>query len=125
MRYFQTMPATNYPYVCFACRRSFKRTVSARFIERPPVLVCPHCGHDAVCLSRKFKPPRRSEIAQWRKIQALVLGGCFFYSYADPYPEHLREVPAFLRLRRPHIEKSMKAFPVYYKAIIDAARAPI
>lgn len=113
----------SFPYACFGCRRSFKRTVSGSFLERPAVLACPHCGGAAVCLSQKFKAPRQNDVAQWRKVHALVLGGCLFYSRNDPYPETLREVPEFLRHRRAGIEEDLARFPQQYAAILDVAQA--
>ncbi len=116
--------AATYPYVCFACRSSFKRWVSWKFEERPLTLTCPRCGHKAVCLSRKFKPPKRSNTMQWEKVRALVIGGCFFHSYADPYPETLKEVPAFLRKRRAQISEQVRRYPHYFDTIITAAANP-
>jgi DNA-directed RNA polymerase subunit RPC12/RpoP len=115
----------NFPYACFGCRRSFKRTVSSDFLERPAVLPCPHCGGAAIGLSRKFKAPKQGDVAQWKKVHALVLGGCLFYSYNDPYPETLGEVPAFLRDRREMIEKDLARFPAQYAAVLDAAQAVV
>lgn len=116
--------AVTYPYACFACRSAFKRWVSWKFDERPLTLTCPRCGHKAVCLSRKFKPPRRSDTKQWEKVRALVIGGCFFHSYADPYPDTLKEVPAFLRKRRAYLEQQMRLYPHYFDTIIEAAKCP-
>jgi hypothetical protein len=112
---------TTLPYACFCCRRSFKRWVSSDFRVQPATLTCPACGYPAVCLSPKFKPPKRSDLEQWRKVQALVAGGCFFYSHSDPYPEHLSEVPAFLAARRAEIERLMKLTPDHFIAITKAA----
>jgi hypothetical protein len=61
---------------------------------------------------------------QWEKVRALVVGGCFFYSYADPYPETLKEVPAFLIRRRAQILQEMRRHPHYFATIIEAATIP-
>jgi hypothetical protein len=57
-------------------------------------------------LGRKFHAPRTSQIAQWKKVSALVNYGFRFESvYRDlpsgervsvPYPERLSGVPAFV-----------------------------
>lgn len=58
-------------------------------------------------LSRHFKPPKRSDKAQWEKVRRLIDAGFRFehlYQPGDaaghqeriPYPEELREVEAFI-----------------------------
>jgi hypothetical protein len=51
-----------FPFACFTCRRSFRR----KFRPGVDVMVCPHCGAEAVRLSRKFKAPRKTDVAQWK-----------------------------------------------------------
>ena len=86
-----------YPFVCFVCRRSFKR----RGVNREET-ACPVCGNPAIRLSRKFKPPRRGDIAQWTKVEALVKLGFRFDTIYDAngeivrYPTNAREIPAFM-----------------------------
>jgi len=111
------------PYACFACRRSFKRVVPASFFDQSPVLTCPGCGGRAVGLSPKFKPPRRDDLEQWRKVRALVAGGCFFWG--GRYPERLSEVPAFLQQQKPHIEDLMTRYPDHFLAITRVAAAAV
>lgn len=85
------------PYACFPCRKSFKRYVADA--SAPDVLPCPECRGSAVRLSRKFKPPRRSDKAQWAKVEAVFRAGFRFESlpgYA-PYPRTLAEVDEFVR----------------------------
>lgn len=81
-----------HPYACFNCRKSFKRASKVK-----AVLPCPECGGPSVGLTRKFKPPKRSDIAQWRKVEALVRHGFLFWSLGEPYPDTLNEVDAFAR----------------------------
>lgn len=56
----------------------------------------------AVRLSRKFKPARRGDIAQWAKVEALVKLGFRFETIYDadgaiiPYPSSERGIPAFV-----------------------------
>lgn len=79
-----------HPYACFCCRKSFKR---ASRIEA--VLPCPECGGPSVGLTRKFKPPKRSDVKQWNKVEALVRHGFLFWSVGEPYPDTLQEVASF------------------------------
>jgi hypothetical protein len=88
-----------YPFVCFSCRKSFKRVW-------PPsgsaTLPCPECGGQSFGLARKFRAPARSDAAQWKKVQFLVESGFRFGSLHDeqgervPYPKTLKEAEAFV-----------------------------
>lgn len=116
-KYTEPSPGYLHPYVCFSCRKSFKRTSRTK-----PVLPCPDCDGPSIGLTRKFKPPRRSDIKQWRKVEALVRHGFLFWSLDEPYPADLRGVEAFAK-RHAHVlqrdrERSPEAF-----AEIDAAMA--
>src|SRR5262249_22203450 len=82
------------PHVCFRCRKSFKRAdrpipyIPRRHRkggkpaadQRLPAKKCPDCGGNAVALSRKFKPPSRSDVTQWKKVEYLVAHGFRFFS---------------------------------------------
>jgi hypothetical protein len=84
-----------FPFVCLDCRKVFKRPFERKHATRP----CPVCGKPATQLSRKFKPPKADDKAQWRKVRYLVEHGFLFQSIYDeyhdgrvvPYPESLRE----------------------------------
>jgi DNA-directed RNA polymerase subunit RPC12/RpoP len=96
----QPGPPYLFPYVCFACRKSFKRTID---VNAPGLQdkVCPECGGKAVGLSRKFKAPARTDIAQWKKVEYLVRHGFRFFSLegvdAVAYPKTLAEARTFVR----------------------------
>jgi hypothetical protein len=87
-----------FPHVCFGCRKSFRR---------PPADVprkCPDCGGPTVQLSRKFKAPRKDDLAAWRVVEYLVRCG---FTYRPIYlesgelvafPGTLREAESFVRL---------------------------
>lgn len=68
-------PRYMHPYACFECRKSFKRLNVSE-----PVLPCPHCRGPSVGLTRSFKPPKQSDIKQWRKVEALVRHGFLFWN---------------------------------------------
>lgn len=92
--------AFRFPFVCFACRKSFKLPVSIS-----PRL-CPQCRRPMEMLSRKFSAPRSGDIAQWKKVQFLVEHGFRFYSVYEPtesggkravrYPATLQEAKHFV-----------------------------
>ena len=87
-----------HPFVCVGCRRSFKRNGTNR--DEAP---CPSCGGPAILLSRKFKPPQRSDVGQWAKVAALVNLGFRFDTIYDAdgdvirYPSTVRGIPAFVK----------------------------
>ena len=89
-------PPYLHPFACFACRRSFKRPG-----ERDEA-VCPVCGTRAVRLNRKFKAPRREDVEQWEKVEALVKLGFRFDTLYDAnglrihYPSSKKGIPAFV-----------------------------
>jgi len=110
-------PRYYHPYACFPCRRSFKRTSRVA-----AVLPCPHCGGPAIGLTRKFTPPARSNVAQWRKVEALVRHGFLFWSLGEPYPQTLKEVDAFAARYASFIQDERNKHPAAF-AEIEAALA--
>ena len=53
----------------FACRTSFKRPPHAQ--ETP----CACCGEATVDLGSKFKPPKKTDLSQWKKVRLMCEGG--------------------------------------------------
>lgn len=102
-------------FVCFACRKSFKRASQTK-----AVLPCPHCSGPSIGLTRKFKVPKQSDIRQWTKVEALVRNGFLFWGQIGPYPETLREVPAFITSNAWFVHEERRRKPAHY-AEIDAA----
>jgi hypothetical protein len=90
-------PPYLHPFVCFVCRRSFRRPA----VDRDEA-TCPVCGGRAIRLSRKFKPPPQSDVQQWAKVESLVRLGFRFDTTYDgegaivPYPRTERGIPAFV-----------------------------
>jgi hypothetical protein len=105
-----------HPYACFACRSSFKRAGA----DDDHVLPCVRCKAPSVRLSRKFKPPPRSNIDQWRKAQALVRAGFLFESVSEAYPDRLNEVADFARRLAPHLAERRARWPRLYAAVAEA-----
>ncbi|TAY08561.1 hypothetical protein ELH91_25420 (plasmid) [Rhizobium leguminosarum] len=110
-------PSSGYlhPYACFKCRKSFKRAA-----QPSPVLPCPECGGPSIGLTRKFKPPKRSDIRQWGKVEALVRHGFLFCSLPEPYPTDRNEVEAFAKRHAHFLQRERERFPEAY-AEIEAA----
>lgn len=104
-------------YACFRCRKSFKRASRTE-----AVLPCPECGGPSIGLTRKFKPPKRSDEKQWKKVEALVRHGFLFWSLSEPYPETLREVAAFAERHADFIARERAKNPEAYRQI-EAALA--
>jgi hypothetical protein len=93
------------PYVCFACRRCFKRRAQSGLPDK----TCPNCGGIALGLSRNFAPPPISDRGQWRTVEYLVRSGFRYFPLrdelsgqrvADSYPRSLREAEVFVRRQR-------------------------
>ena len=109
-----------HPYACFSCRRSFKRASRTE-----AVLPCPHCGGPSIGLTRKFKPPRQSDIRQWQKVEALVRRGFLFWSVGEPYPDTLAEVDAFAARHAAFLAQERARNPQVFDQIAAAmVRAP-
>lgn len=96
------MTPYSFHFACFHCRHSFKRNGG-----RDQVKPCPNCGASAINLGRHFKPPKRSDGAQWEKAAFLVRAGFLFQHVYDPettklvpYPSTLSEAKAFVEQYR-------------------------
>ena len=93
-------PAYLIHFACFACRRSFKRKVE--FGAAVYLKACPDCSGQAIHLGRHFKPPKRTDQKQWRKVEYLVRAGFFFQHVRSgdtgqvPYPETLEDARKFV-----------------------------
>ena len=102
--------AYRFPFVCFACRKSFK------YPAQPEPRVCPQCRRPMERLSRKFSAPRSTDLMQWRKVQYLVEHGFRFHTAYVPvapgvsrsvdYPQTLQQTKAFVEF----IEARRRAF---------------
>lgn len=104
----KSVQAFRFPFVCLACRKSFKYPVATT--ER----FCPQCRTSLVMLSRKFSAPRSHDAAQWEKIRFLIEHGFRFYSVYEPscggmtavrYPATLAEAKHFVQKFSPQKTK--------------------
>lgn len=90
-----------FPYVCFACRKSFK------YPAQGFVRYCPQCRAPMEMLSRKFSAPKQKDRAQWQKVEYLVKHGFRFHAVFEPaeggghrrvpYPKTLEEAKVFVQ----------------------------
>ncbi len=65
------------PFVCLACRKSFKRP---RHLEAP---ACPDCGKPTVGLSEKFQAPPQKDVAAWKVVAFLIEHGFRYHSIRE------------------------------------------
>ena len=91
-------------FACFDCRKAFKQP--AAFPKRIPEErhICPQCGAEMVEMGRNFRAPKRDDLEQWKKVEALVRAGFSFHSVnsyrTGRYPERLSEVDSFVEKAR-------------------------
>lgn len=57
----------NSTYTCIPCRYSAKQTD-----------LCPYCHQAMRCMGKAFKPPRKSNHSQWKKIELMVQHSQYF-----------------------------------------------
>lgn len=87
-------------HACFDCLKSWKRTPDG---QHP----CPECRKPLAMMGRSFRAPAIRKRDQWEKVRRLWNAGFRFWSYrsfpdAEPYPDALREVDAFIRRNPDH-----------------------
>ena len=85
-------------HACFGCRRSLKVDVGR---WPPRAAKCPECGGKLHWLGRTFRAPKRSDVKQWKKVEALSLAGYRFHSsWGGALPDTFKEAEAFIIERR-------------------------
>ena len=91
-------------FACFICKTSNMRHFDVLPRDYPSTMECPICKSTTVNLGRHFKSPKKSDVAQWKKVRFLVEHGFVFQkiridseSYDSiPYPETLAEAKEFV-----------------------------
>jgi hypothetical protein len=108
-------------FVCFACRKAFKRPPVSDWPRAwtPPEsefdpAPCPDCGRRMADLGLDFKPPRRTDREHWEVVEFLFRRGFAYHSCGcggpGYRPSRWREVPEFLgKHRRPPVGKTLAA----------------
>ena len=97
-------PAYSMSYACFICHTSIMRHFDVPPCDYPKTMKCPICKSTTVNLGRHFKPPKKSDVAQWKKIKFLAEHGFVFQkirtdsnSYDSvPYPDTLPDAREFV-----------------------------
>ena len=91
-------------YVCFECRKTFKKpfTTSDQYL-------CPQCRLPMTNMGTDFKAPPQKDLKQWRKAEILAREGILFFpSHANNLPGNrpaiLKDLPQFLREINPPSE---------------------
>ena len=90
------------PFVCFPCRKSFKRSVN---LESPP---CPDCAGPTVGLSRKFHAPPMRDVKSWRVVEFVVANGLRYHAIRRDtgrwvsYPRTMAQAEEFVVRYRSH-----------------------
>ena len=70
----------------------------------PKSIDCPICDGIAICVGRHFKPPKKSDTSQWKKVEYLIEHGFVFQKIRPvkngcdsvPYPETLAQAKDFV-----------------------------
>ena len=86
-------PRFLWPFACFSCRVSFKRSAERGSKK------CSNCGGELFNMGRAFKAPKRTNKEQWKKVEKLRRAGYGFpmtSTNAPAYPEKLSEVDDFI-----------------------------
>lgn len=91
-------------FACCEFRTSNMRQFDFAPYDYPKTIECPIFKGIAVNLGRHFKPPKKSDLAQWKKIRFLIEHGFVFQkirttknSYESvPYPETLAQAAEFV-----------------------------
>jgi hypothetical protein len=97
-------PSRTNLWVCFPCRRAVKKPRLVVWEDRRRYYVpfpCSSCGRVMIRMGRAFRPPKRGDLEQWRKAEALKRSGFRFDGRGrngspELLPKTLEEVPAFL-----------------------------
>jgi hypothetical protein len=81
-------------HACFGCRKSWK-------LPEESTGTCPQCGKSANWMGRAFKAPKKTDVDQWKKVEALWRAGFRFlpntgWREVEPYPEQFRDVAKFI-----------------------------
>jgi ribosomal protein L44E len=97
-------------FVCFTCKTSNMRHFSVEPCRYPKTMECPVCKGLAVNLGRHFKPPKKSETAQWQKVKYLVDHGFVFQSIYEQ-----RDDSGYYKISYPRSLAEAKEFVVKYK----------
>ena len=93
-------------FACLNCQTSNMRHFDKDPCDYPNSIECPICNNVAMNLGRHFKPPKKSDNSQWKKVEYLVKHGFVFQTiyeqrddsgyYKISYPKSLAEAKGFV-----------------------------
>jgi hypothetical protein len=91
-------------FACFTCKTAHKRHFDGAPCDYPNTMECPICKNTTFNLGRHFKAPKKSDSAQWKKVEFLVDHGFLFQKIrldkngyeSVPYPDTLAEAKEFV-----------------------------
>jgi len=93
-------------FACLNCKTSNMRHFDKDPCDYPSAMECPICKGASVNLGRHFKPPKKTDNAQWKKVEYLIEHGFFFQTiyerrddtgdYKASYPKTLAEAKDFV-----------------------------
>ena len=97
-------PEYSMSFACLACRTSNMRHFDVEPCRYPKVMDCPICNGIAINLGRHFKPPKKSNNLQWKKIKFLIEHGFLFQKIylnsenyeTQPYPNTMEQAKEFV-----------------------------
>ena len=97
-------PGYSISYACVTCKTAHKRHVEGTPQDYPIKMKCPVCHENMFHVGRHFKPPKKTNKAQWAKVEFLIKNGFLFQKIRPesindesiPYPETLEEAKEFV-----------------------------
>jgi len=97
-------PEYSMSYACLSCKTAHKRHVDGSPLDYPRKMECPICKSETFNLGRHFKAPKKSDKAQWIKVEFLIKHGFQFQKIrlekngyeSVPYPKTLDEAKEFV-----------------------------
>lgn len=98
-------------FACFYCRKMFRQTHPVELhhsmrkdAEGKRLALCPECRRPMKDMGLDFKPPRQSDVRQWKKVEVLFGLGYAYHSCGcsgpGPRPATLKDVPTFLEAQK-------------------------
>lgn len=92
--------------VCFECRKAFERP----WKETEVTATCPNCGGETLRYDKRFRPPKKTNLRQWRKVEFLRDHGFYFqkvYESIEPgvyrrvcYPKDIIAAREFVKTHK-------------------------
>jgi len=107
-----------YKTVCFDCRKSFSEGTDFTKIREKK---CPECGKTMICLSHRFRPPKKTDDKKRKVVEFLVENG-FNYNHIQKsiqdrvytglavYSETMKDSEEFVEKYKAQAQKTDKQY---------------